>query len=683
MAIFHCSCKIIARSKGHSAVAGSAYRNAVNLTNEYDGVDHRYEHKTGVYHSEIMLCENAPSDYMDRETLWNAVEKIEKASDAQLAREYEFSIPRELKSREEQIEFARNFIYENFVSKGMCADFSIHDKGDGNPHVHVMVTMRPIDENGKWENKTETVYLCKNKAGDERAFTKTELEKDKSGEWQKQHHYSKNGDPKGKKIWLTEYEKNNNPKYKKYERIKNDRQPKTEKYGRQNSKIQEWNSKEFLIQVRSNLAAAINNELAIRNYDQRVDHRSYKEQGIKKLPTKHKGKSAIIREEKRNNAKYRDRYSEPTYRIEQNKEIDRLNAELEQIENEISELLNQGRELSEIRWSELKEDCREVCRVLEENWYDETLNTEVLHNIDKYKIELDELVELEQQYNLHKENVYELYGNSSYKVSYVDYHFAEIIQEIEAMRGLAERNLDEIAMERNPEKYPFMFDKPEKENGVAVKESEPKSTERKKNIFERVVEGVSFVVANRAAKKVEEAARKAAEERKRKEAAEAAQKAAEEQAAAAVARRQAARVAEQQRLADISSVKEECERRLNELQGSIFRKLGWDDFEGGRALNRIKYNEKPSEYPVAYKDSYGKLKMKIFTADELQLAKEFINQTKEIFDETVEKRRKEIRDFQNISLNDKIKAGEKIHKQQKENRPEREIKRSSGKEERE
>ena len=110
---------------------------------------------------------------------------------------------------------------------------------------------------------------------------------------------------------------------------------------------------------------------------------------------------------------------------------------------------------------------------------------------------------------------------------------------------------------------------------------------------------------------------------------------------------------------------------------------GGRDFAGGRALNRIKYNEKPSEYPVAYKDSYGKLKMKIFTADELQLAKEFINQTKEIFDETVEKRRKEIRDFQNISLNDKIKAGEEIHKQQKENRPEREIKRSSGKEERE
>lgn len=355
MAIFHCNCKIIARSKGHSAVAGSAYRNAVNLTNEYDGVDHRYEHKTGVCHSEIMLCENAPSEYQDRETLWNAVEKIERASDAQLAREYEFSIPRELKTREEQIEFVRNFVYENFVSKGMCADFSIHDKGDGNPHVHVMVTMRPLDENGKWENKSEQVYLCKNKAGEERAFSKSELEKDKSGEWQKQHHYSKNGDPKGKKIWLTEYEKNNNPKYKKYERIKNDRQPKTEKYGRQNPKIKEWNSKEFLIQVRSNLAAAINNELEKRGYEQRVDHRSYKEQGVKKIATIHEGKSARIREEKRNDPKYQDRYSEPTDRIEINKEIRGLNAELKQIEIEISELLYQkSKNVPEVKMPEQK-----------------------------------------------------------------------------------------------------------------------------------------------------------------------------------------------------------------------------------------------------------------------------------------------------------------------------------------
>lgn len=89
MAIYHCTCKIISRGKGRSAVGSAAYRSGEKLKNEYDGIEHDYTKKGGVVYSEVMLCENAPKEYKDRSTLWNAVERIEKNSSAQLAREYE------------------------------------------------------------------------------------------------------------------------------------------------------------------------------------------------------------------------------------------------------------------------------------------------------------------------------------------------------------------------------------------------------------------------------------------------------------------------------------------------------------------------------------------------------------------------------------------------------------------
>ncbi len=100
-----------------------------------------------------MLCENAPKEYKDRSTLWNAVERIEKNSSAQLAREYEVALPVEL-NREEQIKLVRDFAKANFTDKGMCADFAIHDKGDGNPHAHIMLTIRPIEKDGTWGAKS-------------------------------------------------------------------------------------------------------------------------------------------------------------------------------------------------------------------------------------------------------------------------------------------------------------------------------------------------------------------------------------------------------------------------------------------------------------------------------------------------------------------------------------------------
>ena len=140
IAIYHCSIKIVSRGKGKSAVAAAAYRAGEKLTNEWDGLTHDYTRKGGVVHSEIMLPPHAPPSFSDRSILWNSVEQIEKSNNSQLAREIEIALPVEL-SREEQTRLVREYCSSQFVSKGMCADFNIHDTGNGNPHAHILLTM--------------------------------------------------------------------------------------------------------------------------------------------------------------------------------------------------------------------------------------------------------------------------------------------------------------------------------------------------------------------------------------------------------------------------------------------------------------------------------------------------------------------------------------------------------------
>ena len=156
IAIYHCSIKIISRGKGKSAVAAAAYRAGETITNEYDRITHDYTRKGGIVHTEIILPDHAPSEYADRAVLWNAVEKVERYKTAQLAREIEIALPAEL-TQEQNISLVRRFVKEQFVNAGMCADVCIHDKGDGNPHTHIMLTIRPIDNDGKWGQKSHTV----------------------------------------------------------------------------------------------------------------------------------------------------------------------------------------------------------------------------------------------------------------------------------------------------------------------------------------------------------------------------------------------------------------------------------------------------------------------------------------------------------------------------------------------
>lgn len=171
MAIYHFHAKIIGRANGRSSVAKSAYtsggvvsvRSVIGsaayragdiLEDERQNITHDFSEKSGVVYSDILLPDNAPKEFKDRETLWNAVEQKEIRRDAQLAREVEVSIPREFEF-EEQINVVENFVKDNFVDKGMCADFSIHDKGDGNPHAHILLTVRDVGESG-FENKVKS-----------------------------------------------------------------------------------------------------------------------------------------------------------------------------------------------------------------------------------------------------------------------------------------------------------------------------------------------------------------------------------------------------------------------------------------------------------------------------------------------------------------------------------------------
>ena len=294
MAIYHNHAKVLTKSSGRSPIAMSAYNNGMRMVNVYDGRVHDYSKKTEVVHREVMLCENAPDAYKDPEQLWNEVVKHEGQT-GQRARTFEFSLPRELNSQE-HINLVREYVQDNFVSKGMCADFAIHDKNDGNPHAHIGLTIRPINKDGEWETKTTTFYVCKNRQGEERTLTSSEWQGAKD-EWEKKFPYYEGG-IKNKKhlLYLTKSEASD-PRYKGYHRVKGEKKP--EQYSEYtNPKVIEWSSKEYLDGCRADLAVKINRELEKKGLSQRVDHRSYSKQNIIQLPTRHMGVAASAVERK-------------------------------------------------------------------------------------------------------------------------------------------------------------------------------------------------------------------------------------------------------------------------------------------------------------------------------------------------------------------------------------------------
>ena len=162
MALFHLSVTQTKRSAGQSAIASAAYRAGERLYSEYYGEYSDYTRKGGVICSDILLPSHAPPEYADRQTLWNAVEKAERGKNAQLAYSFDIALQNEF-SLEENIALARQFLLEQFVSRGMVVDFAVHqpDREDGgipNPHFHVLCPIRPIEQNGKWGCKQHRVY---------------------------------------------------------------------------------------------------------------------------------------------------------------------------------------------------------------------------------------------------------------------------------------------------------------------------------------------------------------------------------------------------------------------------------------------------------------------------------------------------------------------------------------------
>ena len=316
MAIYHCSIKIVGRSTGRSATSAAAYRAGVKIYDEELGEIFDYSKKRGVAFSEVLLCPNAPEKFIDREKLWNSVQAIETQKNAQLCREIEVSLPVEL-SREDQIRLVREYVKQNFTCSGMCADWALHDKGDGNPHAHILLTVRPLKSNGEWGSKRKDSYALDDQ-GNKIPVIDPNTGKQKIGS-------------RGRKMW---------------ERIS---VPSTD-----------WNDQSRAEEWRKGWADVCNKYLQGRA---RVDHRSYARQGKKQLPTMHEGyvarkiakrgkKSTII--EYNADVRRTNDYSQATEQDLQavEAELKQLNADLEKLKseqkgqkkNELNERIRQLRE---------------------------------------------------------------------------------------------------------------------------------------------------------------------------------------------------------------------------------------------------------------------------------------------------------------------------------------------------
>lgn len=286
IAIYHFEAKIISRGEGRSAVAAAAYISCNKIYNDYDGVQHDYTKKQGLVWEHVFLPNNAPPEWADRAKLWNAVEEAEKSKDSRLAREFVVALPIELK-KAEWVKLLSEFIKDNFVSDGMCVDVAVHNTDGHNPHAHIMLTVRPLDENGKWQHKTEKEYICV-KNGIEKGFTAAEFKAEKSDGWEKQYQYKVGK----KKIYMTALEAAEHG----YERIS--KHPKSSKFGRQNPISERWNSDEQLVLWRKAWADINNKYLSRAGVEEIVDHRSHADRGLDEQPTVHEGVTARILEKK-------------------------------------------------------------------------------------------------------------------------------------------------------------------------------------------------------------------------------------------------------------------------------------------------------------------------------------------------------------------------------------------------
>ena len=323
MSIYHFGqMKVISRGTGRSAIASSAYISGEKLYNKYDGLTHDYTKKQGVVFSEVMLPENAKDEWNNRQILWNEVEKIEKSKTSQLSRSFEVGLQTEF-TLEENIKLIREYVKDNFIDKGMCADICIHDKSDGNPHAHVMLTMRKIDEQGKFLPKAEKQYLCRNDKGDEKYLRSNDLKEDRNFEIVYKCKYKNDyRELTNRELKMEEYKN-----YKKISKYPLDKKI---------DMCADWNNNNNVELWREDWAGINNKLFKEKGLNIRIDHRSYERQDINRVPTIHEGYGARLRAK---NGKECDR-------IEINRYITNINEKIKGYENDIHKLKNEMIELN-------------------------------------------------------------------------------------------------------------------------------------------------------------------------------------------------------------------------------------------------------------------------------------------------------------------------------------------------
>ena len=352
MAIFHFTVKIVGRSKGKSIIAASAYLNGDVMKNEETGKVSYYNSKKEVVYTSLMMCENAPPEWMNvpdenikrfqksiryqraedkeaalekfkivfrKQRLWNEVLKVEKGANAQFGRSFEFSLPKEW-SRMEQIEYATDFIQRNFVAKGMCADWSIHDKGDGNPHVHLLVTMRPFKKNHTWGNKEIKDWaFVRDEAGN------IVIDETHPNWWQDKKTPERHG------IRIPVLDADGNQKLDSRNR---------KQWKREVTDATGWNNPKNCELWRSEWAKECNLHL---KKEQQIDHRSYERQGKIEIPTIHEGADARKIEEKYQSGQA----VSASWKVEENQIIKKQNAilkKLQEVFGQVGILLKQWKE---------------------------------------------------------------------------------------------------------------------------------------------------------------------------------------------------------------------------------------------------------------------------------------------------------------------------------------------------
>lgn len=386
IAIYHCSVKIIGRNAGRSAVAAAAYRAGEKMTNQYDGITHDYRKKNWVEHKAVLLPDQAPESYQDRETLWNAVEMAEKTKDAQLAREVELALPREL-TREQQIHLVEQYVRQEFASQGMCADIAIHnppvcndrhqpvdEKGFPtkdrekmrfpNPHAHILLTVRPIGPDGRWEPKAKVEYLCK-KDGAEKAFTAEEFRQARRQGWEKQYRFREGK----KKVWLTMDE----GEEKGLERI--NRIPRTTPFGRKNPVTGYWNHKDRIFEWREHWSALVNQTFYELSMKERIDSRSLAAQGKDNmLPALHMGAAAVHMERRADRLAAEGGDEKSLYRSdigEINREIRLYNRMVTRMKKELDETVGQENREKETGKHLMLHEMERIRTELIENLYEQ------------------------------------------------------------------------------------------------------------------------------------------------------------------------------------------------------------------------------------------------------------------------------------------------------------------------